>query len=206
MKTPDAIVVPAGGVKQNASGRWVSTDLSPEDDKIGSPGGKLRVLSAAVLAIKYPAAVVIASGGKGLDIPKGTSENRPSLAGILHNELIKCGVPEDRIFLEDRSNTTYQQLQQLEILMRNRGWSSVLLITNSYHLNRVRAMIDAKFTWLKGDVNLELVSAEDILTMHDAGRWKSFFRKEYDSIYMQERKERETAGIAQIHSGTYQFK
>lgn len=206
MKTPDAIVVLAGGIKRDASGRWVSTDLSAEDDKLGAPGGKLRVLAAAVLATEYPSAVVIASGGKGADIAKDVPENRPSLAKILCDELLESGVSRDRIMLEEKSNTTYQQLQELGVLIKEQGWQSVMIITNSYHRDRVEAMIEAKFTQLRESANFSLVSAETVLVTNDSGRWQPSLEKEYKSAYMQERENKETVGIEQILSGVYKYR
>lgn len=206
MKTPDAIVVLAGGIKQDTSGRWVSTDLSAEDDALGAPGGKLRVLAAAVLATMYPTAIVILSGGEGYDVPKGIPEDRPSLAKILRDELVESGVSADRIVLEENSNTTYQQLQELEVQIKEQGWQSVMVITNSYHHERVVAMIEAKFTQLKEGANFNLVSAETVLVTNDSKRWRSLLEKEYKSAYMQERENKEKLGIEQIHSGVYQFR
>lgn len=204
MKTPDAIVVLAGGIKQDTSGRWISTDLSAEDDKLGAPGGKLRVLATAVLATEYPTAVVIASGGKGADISKDVPENRPSLAKILCDELLESGVSRDRIMLEEKSNTTYQQLQGLEDLIQKQGWQSVMIITNRYHLTRLRVMIDMKFPQLVAFT--ELISAEDILLRADEMRWKTVLTEAYESAFMAERAAKEEKGVLQIRNGTYQFR
>ncbi|PJA18396.1 MAG: hypothetical protein COX62_08760, partial [Deltaproteobacteria bacterium CG_4_10_14_0_2_um_filter_43_8] len=95
-----AIILLAAGIKQNQSGKWVSTDLSEEDDKLGAPGGKLRILAAAILVKENLNTFIITGGGKGKDIAEGTSNKRPLLAEILRDELIAEGVPLNLIQLE----------------------------------------------------------------------------------------------------------
>jgi uncharacterized SAM-binding protein YcdF (DUF218 family) len=199
----DAIIVLAGGIKQDSSGRWLSTDLTVEDNKLGAPGAKLRVFAAVVLGNHHPAAPVITSGGKGADVPKGTPEDRPLIAEILRDELIASGMPANRIILEGNSNTTYQQLQELEKMLAQWGWQKVIAITNRFHLSRLRAMIEAKFPSLVGA--MELVSAEDILIGADPSQWESVLAEAYASAFMAERIAREERAVAQIKDGTYQF-
>lgn len=206
MKTPDAVVVLAAGIKQDAKGSWVSTDLSFADDKRGAPGGKLRVLAGAALATHYSTAVIVTGGGKGYDARKNAPDNRPLLAEILCNELIARGIPKERIVLERKSNTTYQELQELEKLAFRRRWGRIVVVTSRYHLDRVRAMIEAKFTRFSQNAILEPVSAEDTLIANDRARWEALIEKEYASAYMRARRAREERSIEQIHSGVYQFK
>lgn len=203
MRTPNAIVVLAGGIKQDALGRWGSTDLSAEDDKLGAPGGKLRVLATAVLATEYPATTVVASGGVGYDVPKDAPDGRPLLCEILCNELIEVGVPKEHIDLENKSNTTYQQLQQLTAFIKKYDGNKTMVISNRWHLPRIEAILEVKFPVLKKLV--ELVSAEDVLIESDQIRWKPMIDKEYSSAYLMARIDREKQGIEQIKKGTYKF-
>ena len=204
MDAPDAIVVLAGGIKENPSGRWVSTDLTAEDDILGAPGGKLRVLAAVVLALhKYQNAVVIACGGKGYDVPKGTPEARPICAEILRDELVESDVPIARILLEKNSNTAYQQLQELDKLVAERQWRSIIIIVNRYSLSRVRATLETKFPKLIGST--ELLSAEDVLLDADRTKWEALFTEAYASAWLTKRIEKEKQGELQIRVGTYRF-
>lgn len=203
MKVPDAIIVLAGGIKQDVSGRWVSTDLTAEDNKLGAPGGKLRVLAAAVLSNKYPSAWIIASGGKGFDVSKDTPEERPLLCKILKREFLEAGIPEERIKLEGVSNTTYQQLQELEKLI-SENWQNVILIVNRYSLVRLRAMIETKFPALV-DI-AKSVSAEEVLIEADPVHWETMLAETYKNAFMAERIAKEKAGVEQIRAGTYRLK
>lgn len=201
---PDAIVVLAGGIKRDVSGRWVSTELTAADNELCAPGGKLRVLAAAALATTYPNAAVVASGGKGYDVPKDAPEDRPMLAEIVRDELLECGVPGNRIMLEQNSNTTYQQLQELETVVAQRNWRSVIVVTNRYNLARLRAMLEAKFPKLIKPV--KPVSAEEILLENEPVRWGAAFGEAYGSGFMAERIAKEEQGVSQIKDGTYQFR
>lgn len=204
MKVPDAIVVLAGGIKQDVSGRWASTDLTEEDDKQGAPGASLRISATMVLSNRYPLARVIASGGKGYDVPENTSEDRPLLCEILERELIVAGVPKKRIELEGTSNTTYQQLQQLKLLIQKREWNDVALVSSRWHLPRIEAMFEMKFPELR--TRVDLISAEEILIDTDSAKWELAIAGAYNSSFMRERMKKEDKGILQIKSGTYQFR
>ena len=195
---PDAIAVFAGGIKQDAHGRWVSTDLTEEDDKLGAPGGKLRIHAATVLATAYPASIVVLCGGKGYDVPKDIPEDRPLCAEILRDELIECGIPESRLMLEKNSNTTFQQLQELEKLIQKREWKRVMIITNRYNLPRLRIAIEKKFSQLAGVA--EPVSAEEVLIEDNTVRWKKMIDEAYDSAFMAERIAKEERGASQTRA------
>lgn len=206
MKSPDAISILSAGIKRDSSGRWMSTDMTAEDDKSGAPGGKYRVLAAAILAIRYPTAMVIPSGGKGYDVSKDASEDRPLLAKILRDELVACGVPAERILLEEKSNTTYQALRELEKMILKRGWRNLIIVTNRYHTGRVRAMISSEFVQREDNVIIELVSAEDVLIASNPDRWRYTIVKEYESEYIKKRYASEQNGVRQIRDGTYKFR
>lgn len=203
MKTPNAIVVLAGGIKQDTSGRWESTDLTAKDSTQGAPGGKLRVFAGAELAGQYPEAIVIASGGKGYDVLKDAPKDRPFLAEILRDELVGSGVPESRIVLETNSHTTYQQLQQLELLVQQQALHNVVVVSNRWHLPRIETLLAMKFPALRA--RIELASAEEILLEADPMRWGAAIARAYSSAFMAERIAREERGIAQIKNGTYDF-
>ncbi|MDO8553026.1 MAG: YdcF family protein [bacterium] len=203
-KGPDAIAILSSGIKQNPSGHWASTDLTQEDDVLGAPGGTLRVRAVAILADKYPRAVIVAMGGKGFDVPRNYPENRPLLCEILQDELLDAGVPAERIVLERESNNTYQQLVALTALIRNRGWTRVAVMTNRWHIPRTRTILKSKFPELKS--TLTIVSAEEVLIANNSDEWESGIVQAYASEWLAQRIDREEQGIRQIMEGTYNFK
>lgn len=203
-KEPDAIALLSAGIKQTAEGRWVSTDLTQEDDALGAPGGVMRVLAAALLAELYPRAVIVAMGGMGYDMPRNYPKNRPLLCEILRDELLDASVQRERIVLERESNSTYQQLTALAILVRKHGWQQAEIVTNRWHIPRVRAIIERKLPKLKSIITL--VSAEDVLVANNSDEWESGIVQAYESEWLARRILMEEQGIRQIKDGTYNFK
>lgn len=206
MKQVDHIVLLASGIKQDAGGRWVTTNLTQEDNAHGGPGGTLRICAAALLLGEYPHVKIITGGAKGFDVREGVPEDRPLLADILRDELLESGVFPERIILQRNSNNTYQELQELECLVGELGLKQLIILTSRWHVERLHAMIDIKFPQLRGSVSLEVVVAEDVLIARDPAKWRSFIEDAYASEWMAERMRREQNGVLQIHAGTYQFR
>lgn len=204
MDTCDAVVILSGGIRQDPSGKWMSTDFSVEDDRNGAPGAIYRVRAGAVLARKHPHARIIATGGLGYDVPPGTPSERPFLAEILQNELIEAGVAPARIMLETKSQTTHQQLRELGVLARAHGWKSVCIVTSRWHIPRTKALLEMKVPELIPLVTFS--SAEEILIGEARDPWEDLFLRVYAEPYMQERIAREKKGIADLRAGVYVFK
>jgi coenzyme F420-reducing hydrogenase delta subunit len=205
-KREHAIILLPAGIKQDQSGRWVSTDLSEADDKLGAPGGKLRVYAAMHLLREHDDAILITGGGLGYDVKEGVSVKRPFLAEILMDELRELGVDETRVILEQNSNSTYQEIQEVERLMYEHGLKQLTFISNRYTLPRLETMIAVKFSHLENHATLSFVAAEDVLERVDPQTWTATIREAYASGYLIRRIEREQNGIAQIKDGTYIFR
>ena len=86
-----------------------------------------RIDAAADYLNAHPDAVCIASGGQG--------ENEPvSEASCIRTELIRRGIREDRILLEEASTSTWENLDFSRAIIEERGLSrSVAIVTNNYH-------------------------------------------------------------------------
>ncbi len=204
MKAPDAIAILSSGIKQTSAGRWQSLSLTEEDNMLGAPGGTLRVRAATVLANRYPRAAIVATGGKGRDIPANYPENRPLLCEILEQELREAGIPPERIILERESCTTYQQLRALSALMGERGWTNMAVVTNRWHTPRARMMLGSKFPEFKSTIML--VSAEEVLIANNPEEWESIIARAYASEWLARRILKEERGIRDMREGTYDFK
>jgi uncharacterized SAM-binding protein YcdF (DUF218 family) len=70
----------------------------------------------------------------------GVGDNPPAEAIAACDRLIKLGVPPDAIVHEDRSHSTEENAAYSIELMRARGWRSVLLVSDGFHLFRATWM------------------------------------------------------------------
>ena len=200
------IAVFPAGLKKTAAGQWVSTDLSVEDIVLGGPVGKLRSLAAAVLIKNDPAAVILTHGDRGWEVDQEI-KTRPTLAEILKQELIAAGVPAQKIIKEERSNRTYQHLEELGNFFQTTGATSIIIVTSRYHVARVKTMIEtmANLAPLR-QLPLTVQSAEEILIAHNPSQWQERIEQVYASSAMQQVITKEQQGVASLKVGTYEFK
>lgn len=204
----EAIAILGGGLKKDGN-KWRTTNFE-EGDKFGCLGDRLRVIAGSYLYRDRERGgqnlLVIASGGRGQ--LEGIAD-APTLAEVLSGELVEMGVPADKIYKEDQSGNTYQQLKELDNLVLTMGFMKFSIISNDYHLHRIRAMIELapglinlKNLLFNGGLSLE--SAEKIVLSCDP-RWEEIIKRAYASEAMKERIKLEERGVAQIKLGTYKF-
>lgn len=97
---------------------------------------KRRLDSAFEYLSENPEVKVIVSGGKGND--EDISE-----AECMKNYLVQKGIKENRIFMEDKSSSTYENLQFSEdIINSNNLCKDITIVTDGYH--QLRAEMIAK--------------------------------------------------------------
>ncbi len=99
-----------------------------------APCIRARSHHAAQLYREGLARQIIASGGPSLE--------GPAEAGVIAGLLKIEGVPGAAIVEEDRSHNTIQNILNSQVIMRERGWRTAVIITEPYHINR--AMIIAR--------------------------------------------------------------
>lgn len=89
---------------------------------------KYRIEKAAWYLERHPHTKVVVSGGKGID--EGISE-----AEAMKNGLVKLGISEERIYMEDTSTSTKENLEfskdYLDTVNHN-----VIIVTTDFHLLR----------------------------------------------------------------------
>ena len=98
------------------------------------PSGSLknRCSAAARYLEENPDAVVIASGGQGKD--ENLSEGQ-----CIHDLLVEKGIDESRIFIEDKSHSTDENIaNSLKIIEDNNLSTDVAIATSDYHEKRAR--------------------------------------------------------------------
>ena len=123
----------------------------------GTLSDSLRYRCEAALAAwrEGLAPVLIVCGAQGKDEPMPE-------AVAMRDWLAAQGVPQEAIVLEDASFNTEQNLKNARALMDERGWTSAIVVTSDYHLQRA--------LWLARDAGIEAsgIAAE---SPHTLGMW-----------------------------------
>lgn len=207
----DAIIILGGGLTRGKNG-WRTTKFSDKGESDKALGDYLRVLAGSHLykeqLKRNPDFFILVSGGRGyLRKIKGV----PAIADVLEKELIKLGVPQDKIYKERKSNSTYQQLKMIANLSSKNEWKKIGIISNSYHLPRIKALIeninDLRFLKRKlREKNLLLISAENALLRHGKKKWKNIIERAQKSEWMKNRLILERRGIKQLKLGLYKLR
>ncbi|TRW77034.1 YdcF family protein [Mycolicibacterium sp. 018/SC-01/001] len=107
-----------------------------------------RVLTGLAVAQMFPQSPVIVTGGN--------PHNGRTEAGEMAKMLRVLGLPEDRIIVEDRANSTVQNAQFSVPLAKEAGTTGIILVTSSSHQDRA----DGNFADAGGNV-LATVSFPD---------------------------------------------
>ncbi|MGH2574138.1 MAG: YdcF family protein [Ignavibacteria bacterium] len=106
------------------------------------------ILGAAVWGGNRPSPILKERINKGFDLYKkgeiknivltgGGAPGEMTEAEVAKNELLKRGVEEKYIFVENRSNSTLQQIAYInKNLYKKNNWNEVILISDNFHLFR----------------------------------------------------------------------
>ena len=171
----------------------------------GVGGSYIRVLAASYLWKADTSQIIIASGGRpeGYDfLPTGLT-----LSNILKNELVGLGVPDNFVIEESYSKTTVSQLLSLVFFIASREVGKIFIISNRYHIPRIRAMME-NCPFLDKLANLsEIVDAEYVVESYSDNQVKSEIEDFYSSPEGLAIIESEKRGVEQIknHSYVYRF-
>lgn len=107
---------------------------------------KNRLDEAYEYLSKYPHVQVVVTGGQGADEPQ-------TEASAMYTYLVDKGLDPNRIHLEDKSTSTYENLLFTKQLL-NDSLTEATIVSNDFHLAR------AKFLANQLNVNVDLLSAK----------------------------------------------
>ncbi|MFA6304898.1 MAG: YdcF family protein [Patescibacteria group bacterium] len=202
-KTDKIIDILGGSLIQDNNGRWRTTNFN-EGDNFGALGDRLRVLAASYLYQHNSKSYFLASGGKG---QLKAIKSAPFISTVVKKELVALGVPTSHIATENNSNTTYEQLLELDKYVKNHKIREVEIISNEHHLPRIKYMIKTspKLLDLRKLKLLKLLSAEKICLQNEPRKWRSEITKAYKSEAMKIRIKVEQQGINDLKNGKYKF-
>lgn len=102
----------------------------------GDSGTERRAIHAAALYHQGYAPVVLCSGGAQAGTAAAHEADWCAQVTTAH------GVPPDAILRETRSQDTVQNARECAAIMRARGWSSALVVSDDFHLLRARWLFD----------------------------------------------------------------
>ena len=114
----------------------------------------------------HPDLTIVASGGQGPD-------EHQSEAQCMYDYLTDHGVNSDQILLEDQSHNTWENIRFTQALLEREGidTSQMLVVSNGFHLTRVRMLWDR--AW-EGDYTLSTLAAP---SSHIPSRLKMYIRE-----------------------------
>lgn len=118
------------------------------DDGSMSPLLVSRLDTALEYIAEHEDVTVIVSGGKG-------DEGKRSEAQSMHDYLLVSGVAEDKILKEEGSATTAENIRNTLALIDERGLDAsqgVLLVSNEFHLYRIKMLFKRSKSPLKASV------------------------------------------------------
>lgn len=116
-------------------GGEIDTHVSAERNIVALTDAGERLTKAAELALRYPHARILLSGGLAdLLLAPGKTE-----AALGRDLLVQIGVPEGRIELEERSRTTCENAVESKAVARPQPGDRWLLVTSAYHMPRAVA-------------------------------------------------------------------
>jgi len=92
-------------------------------------------VDAAAQAWKDRNCLVVVCGAQGANEPA-------TEASVMRAELIRQGVPEEYILMDDKSFNTRQNIANAVTLLDGRGVDHVLVVTSDYHLPRAMAIAE----------------------------------------------------------------
>jgi uncharacterized SAM-binding protein YcdF (DUF218 family) len=95
---------------------------------------RVRILTASAYLKEHPKAVCVACGGR------GRGENRTE-AEVIREGLENLGIDSSRLYLEDRSTSTQENIgNALKIIDQNGLDRNLAIVTDEYHEYRARSI------------------------------------------------------------------
>ena len=98
----------------------------------GAPSSRLkaRLDKAAEMYERGLVGNLFVSGGTGVE---GFDE-----ATVMKRYLVERGIPQERIFTDSEGVTTYHTARNAAVLMRGKGWTRALVVTQYFHVSRTK--------------------------------------------------------------------
>jgi hypothetical protein len=217
---PDAFFILVGAMKYNSQkGRYENGAFGDQDEnsklstgKALATGGKDRMLATAELHLAYPGAFIV-------PMSKTRDDAKPTYAAVTREELLRKGVDESIIILEEESVSTITEYKEAIKIVLEKGWKNIVFVTSDWHLPRVKALFNhienfadsdqekemmTTFAQMvrEGKIQPQFLGSTDPLEIR-SNHYKRLFDALDEFPGIQERIKTEMDAIEQIKSGTY---
>ena len=194
-----ALALLGGTVVRDGSG-WRTARFDERDGHGGVMGDFLRVHAVACLWRQGMGSICIVSGGR-------VVPGAPTVAWVNRGELVRAGVPEGCLLLEEASLNTWQQLQAVKRIIAEQGIEAVTLVSNAWHLPRIREMLlrDEALSGWQARGAVACVGAEEVLIEQDPKLWGPLVGAWRATPEFRARVALEERGIADLRVGTYRL-
>src|SRR5262245_22354475 len=102
-----------------------------------SPVLEARLNHALFLYHQGIAPRILTTGGAG-------ENSKFTEGGVAHAYLSKHGVPSEAIFVEKEGSSTVESITSAYEMMRQRNWQSCVVVSDGYHIYRVKRMLERR--------------------------------------------------------------
>lgn len=134
-----------------------SRSIPERYDAIVVLGAALRQGGSAsptlVARVRHAAALLHAGAAEWLIVTGGARAGGPAEADVMAALARAAGVPEERVLVEDRAQNTFENARYSAAMMRARGWSRAIVVTDRYHLRRAVLAFRACGVNARGDAS-----------------------------------------------------
>ena len=197
-----AIAILGGGLIKHR-GKWRTIGFMDSEHPEKAGGSKIRVLAGSILYKKSPR-LIIASGGRNKFYK---SIGSPNVSSVMRRELIDLKVRKQDIVESPRPKNTYQEIESLKTLVKTKGIESISIISNRYHLPRIKALIRCgPGEKLHQLTKIAFISAESVIMKYGTKKLKDTIKRAYEMKSMRDKVKLEIKGLREIRNGTYKFK
>lgn len=132
--SPDVVFSMSGGIAErpDKKGVYQSTAFDVRTDTGHVTGSRPRIIATTEIANLYPEIPIVATSK--------VFDEEPTHASVIAEELIARGVDSTRILYEEKSIGTLTEVIEMVKLAVERNWQNLAVVTNSYHIPRMREM------------------------------------------------------------------
>lgn len=217
---PDTFFILVGAMKYNdMKGRYENGAFGDADEnsKLSTgtslaTSGKDRMLAAAEMHKVFPEAFIV-------PMSKTRDESKPTYAAVTKEELLRKGVDEDVILLEEESVSTITEYKEGIKMTLENGWKNIVFITSDWHLPRVKVLFnhienfadteeekEMMTTFVQqvreGKIRPQFLGSTRVLEVR-SNHYKRLFEALEDFPGIQERIRVEARAVDQIRAGNY---